>query len=273
MRPWDNVAWRMRSPALTLGTLRVSLPRQRRPARGQQPASILVQEPGTLWLDDVELVETTRARNGFPKSPRWPENFVPNSSFECGRANWGSFTYGLSGWLGTSIAWKVSWTEPSPNTAVKAEDRAHAGNAAGVLVRLLRTRPSTGPPSARGKPRLVRVKSGEALTLSAFLRADADGPSPTGGQPGADTVAPQSVTVGTQWRRYEFTFTPTEPFLFIAVGSIWSFAALLGHVVGDAIQLERGERASTYEPRQPFESFLEASVPGTSLPTSSGAQT
>lgn len=56
---------------------------------------------GTLWLDDVVLAESAGGQQWFPQiATDGVKNFVPNSSFECGAANWGSFTYGLSGWAG-----------------------------------------------------------------------------------------------------------------------------------------------------------------------------
>ncbi|MFO1500990.1 MAG: hypothetical protein U1G07_21805 [Verrucomicrobiota bacterium] len=41
--------------------------------------------------------------------------WVPNGSFECGTANWGS-TWGLSGWAGNLPGWKDSSLTRAPNT-------------------------------------------------------------------------------------------------------------------------------------------------------------
>src|ERR1039458_9796845 len=64
-------------------------------------------------------------------------------------------------------------------------------------------------------------------------------------------------------RAPRFTFTPTQPFLFIAVGpdleaSKRDAAALWL----DAVQLERGDHATAYEPRQSLECFIETGATG-----------
>jgi len=56
---------------------------------------------GTLWLDDVTLTESDDSQEWLPAiRTAGVKNFVPNSSFECGSANWGSYTWGLGGWSG-----------------------------------------------------------------------------------------------------------------------------------------------------------------------------
>jgi len=53
---------------------------------------------GTLWLDDVELVEIPElSPRRLPQIPtEGVVNFLPNSSFECGTAGWGSYAPELS---------------------------------------------------------------------------------------------------------------------------------------------------------------------------------
>jgi hypothetical protein len=240
-------------------------------ARGDVPAAtsrlqFWFKSTGTLWLDDVVLAEFADGQQWFPQiATDGVKNFVPNSSFECGGANWGSYTYGLSGWAGNLYR-----LEGELDRAV-----AHHGNHS---LRIALT-PGTLPvfwfdyyePVRQPVRRVLvanqgwfRVKPGEQLTLSAFMRADAEGVV-------AQMVANEApshplrkpVTVGTDWQRYEFTFAPTQPFLFIALGldleaSKRDAAALWL----DAIQLERGDRATAYEPRQAVESFVETGASG-----------
>ncbi len=90
-----------------------------------------------------------------------------------------------------------------------------------------------------------RVRPGEPLTLSAFLRADAEGvAAQLAAIEAPNRMRRKQVTVGRKWQRHEFTFRPTEPFLFVAAGldleASHRDAATLWL---DAIQLERGERA------------------------------
>ena len=221
---------------------------------------------GTLWLDDVVLAESAGGQEWFPQiSTQGVKNFVPNSSFECGTANWGSFTYGLSGWAGNLYR-----LEGESDGAVAQHGR-HS-------LRIALT-PKTLPvfffdyydPVRQPVRRVLaanqgwfRVKPGETLTLSAFLRADAEGvAAQLAANEAPSHLLRKQVTVGTAWRRCEFTFTPTEPFLFIAIGlDLEASKRDAATLWLDAVQLERGDHATDYEPRQPLESFIETSALG-----------
>ncbi len=221
---------------------------------------------GKLWLDDVTLVETELGQAWFPRVPEiGGRNLVPNSSFECGTANWGSYTWGLSGWAGNLYRLEG---------AVEDATAEHGNHCLRVTLG-----PDTTPvfyfdyyePVRKPVRRVLaanrgwfQVTPGEELTLSAFLRAERDGAVARLAAVGApEHVQSRSVKVSTNWRRYEFTFKPAEAFLFIAVGldldvsqrsqdSLWI----------DAVELERGGKATAYEPRAPVESFLETAVAG-----------
>ncbi len=221
---------------------------------------------GTLWLDDVSLAETSEGREWFPQIPTdGVKNFVPNSSFECGAANWGSFTYGLSGWAGNLYRLEGTLdgmvSQHGPHSL-----RIAIGPGATPVFWFDYYDPIRQPVRRvlAANQGWFRVKPGEPLTLSAFLRADAEGVvAQLAANEAPDHLQRRAVTVGRQWQRHAFTFTPTQPFLFIAVGldldeskrdaaTLWL----------DAVQLERGDHATAYEPRQAVESFLETSVPG-----------
>jgi hypothetical protein len=240
-------------------------------ARGDLPASgsrlqFWFKGTGTLWLDDVELTESVGGLQWFPQiSTEGVKNFVPNSSFECGTANWGSFTYGLSGWAGNLYR-----LEGEPDGAVAQHGR-HS-------LKIALT-PNTLPvfffdyydPIRQPVRRVLaanqgwfHVKPGEKLTLSAFLRADADGvAAQLAANEAPSHLLRKQVTVGKEWQRHEFTFTPTQPFLFIAVGlDLEASKRDAATLWLDAVQLERGEHATAYEPRRPVESFIETSVAG-----------
>lgn len=221
---------------------------------------------GTLWLDEVELTEFAEGQQWFPQiSTENLKNFVPNSSFECGTAGWGSYTWGLAGWAGNLYR-----LEGELASAV-AQHGQHS-----LRISL---DPATLPvfwfdyyEPARHPVRRVlvanrgwfRVKPGERLTLSAFLRADAD---PVTAQlvavePG-DHTARQAVSVGRDWKRQEFSFVPSQPFVFIAVGlDLEASQRTAATLWVDAIQLEHGAQATAYGPRRAVESFIESSVAG-----------
>ena len=221
---------------------------------------------GTLWLDEVSLVESDIGQQWYPQiSTTGVKNFIPNSSFECGGANWGSITYGLSSWAGNLYRLEGEFDPIAPQ---------HGGHSLKIELN-----PRSLPvfwfdyydPVRQPVRRVLaankgwfRVAPGERLTLSAFLRADAENTA-------AEFVINEcngwtqkkQVSSGKAWQRHEFTFAPHQPFIFIAIGpdldashrdttTFWL----------DAIQLERGEHATTYEPRVPVESFMESTAAG-----------
>ncbi len=221
---------------------------------------------GTLWLDDVVLAESTAGQQWFPQiATEGVKNYLPNSSFECGGASWGSYTYGLKGWGGNLYR-----LEGLVDESV-AEHGRHS-----LKISLS---PETMPvfyfdyftPVRQPVQRVLvanqgwfHVQPGEHLTLSAFLRADAEGTAAQLAVVEAPTrMQRRQVTVGPQWQRYQFSFRPKEPFVFVAAGlDLEASGRQAATLWLDAIQLERGELATPYEPRQPVESFLSTSEPG-----------
>ncbi len=221
---------------------------------------------GTLWLDDVVLAQSADGQQWFPQiSTDGVKNFIPNSSFECGTANWGSFTYGLSGWAGNLYRLEGS---------VDGEVAQHGRHSLRIALT-----PNTLPvfyfdyydPIRQPVRRVLaanrgwfRVKPGEKLTLSAFLRADAAGvAAQMVVNEAPNHLLRKQVAVGTAWERYEFTFTPTQPFLFIGIGlDLEASRRDAATLWLDSVQLERGDHATAYEPRQPVESFLQSTQTG-----------
>lgn len=219
---------------------------------------------GALWLDDVVLAETSGGQQWFPQiATDGVKNFVPNSSFECGAANWGSLTYGLSGWAGNLYR-----LEGEVDATVAQHGRS------GLKLSLT---PKTLPvfyfdyydPVRQPVRRVLaanrgwfRVRPGEPLTLSAFLRADGEGvAAQLAANEAPSRLQRKQVTVGKEWQRHEFTFVPTQPCLFIAVGlDLEASKRDAATLWLDAIQLERGEHATPYEARQSVEAFLESAV-------------
>lgn len=213
---------------------------------------------GTLWLDDVSLTESAEGPQWFPQiSGAGVKNLVPNSSFECGTANWGGYTYGLSGWAGN--LYRLEGGELDNTTAKHGQ----------YSLRIRPVRPifwfDYYEPVRQPVQRLMaanhgwfRATTGETFTVSAWLKTDADNVvaellvnTPTRRQ------LKKAVKVEKEWTRHEFTFKAPQPFFFIAIGTDADATLWI-----DAVQLERGPRATDYEPRQPAESFLTTDVPG-----------
>ena len=221
---------------------------------------------GTLWLDEVSLVETDAGQQWFPQiSTEGVKNFVPNSSFECGAANWGSLTEGLGGWAGNLYRLEGELDAAAPQ---------HGGHSLKIALNA-RTLPiywfDYYDPVREPVRRVLaankgwfRVTSGERLTLSAWLRADAAGVAAqlVINECNGSTQQRQ-VMVGPDWQRHEFSFVPKEAFIFIALGPDLKASQREAATLWlDAVQLEHGAHATAYEPRTPVESFIESPAEG-----------
>ncbi|MEZ8219313.1 hypothetical protein B0813_002850 [Candidatus Fervidibacteria bacterium JGI MDM2 SSWTFF-3-K9] len=213
---------------------------------------------GTLWLDDVELVEIPAfSPKRLPQIPTdGVVNFLPNSSFECGTAGWGSYAPDLRWWMGnvfqlvgelddkTSVhgkfSLKVSLSEPNLPTfyfdwfdpvrqPVRSLITAHHG--------------------------WIAVNRGQPYTFSAFMKSDR--PNVVGvlfvRQSDGRSLS-RNFTLTTDWHRYSFTFTPQADFIWVGTGLDLNASKMSGATVWlDALQLERSSQASEYKPRLPVE--------------------
>jgi hypothetical protein len=221
---------------------------------------------GTLWLADVVLEEATGGREWFPQIPTaGVKNFIPNSSFECGGANWGSFTWGQG-----NRAAGLYRLEGKVDDQM-AQDGQHS-----LCIALT---PETLPvywadyfEPVRQPVRRVLVANrgwfvvepGKPLTLSAWLRADAEGvAAQLAAVEEPSHVLNRAIKVGTQWTRQAFTFTPAQRYVFVAVGlDLAESKRPAARLWVDAVQMELGEQATDYVPRQPMEAFLETEQAG-----------
>lgn len=213
---------------------------------------------GTLWLDDVELTEMPAfsPQRLLQLPTEGVVNFLPNSSFECGTGGWGSYAPDLRQWMGnvfqllgelddkTAVHGKFSlrlslrelnlptfyfdWFDPV-RQPIRSLIAAHHG--------------------------WMTVAKGQAYTLSAFLKSDR--PSVVGvlfvrQSDGRNLRKDFPLTTG--WQRYIFTFTPQAEFIWIGAGfDLAASKASAATVWLDAVQLERGEQASGYQPCRSIE--------------------
>lgn len=221
---------------------------------------------GTLWLDDVELAETGERPRWLPGLPSEGEgNLIPNSSFECGGANWGSVSLTPGSWgqnlfrlEGDLVGGKV----PHGERCLKIS----LGGGASPVMYFDYFDPVNRPvgQALAANAGWFRAKTGERFTLSAWLRAD-----------GAGAVAQMAViypegrsrrrevAAGTDWARHEFNFEAQGESFFVAVGlDLDASKRDAATLWVDAVQLERGDRAKEYAPRQAMETFLSSPVIG-----------
>jgi len=228
-------------------------------------------EVGTLWLDDVRLVE-------LPGTPREAEmrytevvpasdakNLVPNSSFECGASGWGTvsreFGWGAGGL--TSL-----WGRVDDTTAADGRrsfridlDRATAPVIGWDYYDPVRE-PVLDP--LVGNRGWIEVEAGQEYTLSVHVKADAAGaPCAFAVWEASGGVQRKQFTAIDQWQRVSFTFRPNAKQVFVAVGPDLRDSGIQKATVWvDAVQLERGREATPYALRSPVEVGIEWERPG-----------
>ena len=225
-------------------------------------------EPGTLWVADVQIIECAAQDAEFTDAvaPAGGRNLVPNGSFEVGAGGWSS--------MGTGTGWG---NLAGLHATVETADQMPHGK------RFLRI-PLGGDrtpvlyfdyyePVVRRELRplaaslgWIPLEKGAAYTLSCDLRAGRDGvPAVLGlraGDPaGARRDYQQAVTLAKEWKRYAFTFRPECRYGFVFVGPNLQRDERVDVDV-DAVQLEKGDKATDFEPRAAVEFALEPSQPG-----------
>ena len=223
-------------------------------------------ETGTLDVADVHIAETRAEDAEFTDvvPPAGGRNLVRNGSFEVGPAGWSS--------LGTQTGWgNLSRLHGS----IKTQDAAHGRSFLRIPLGGDRTpvlhfdyyeplvRRELAPLAAgRG---WIKVERGKPYTLSCMMRAGRGGvrallgvrdKRPGGGH--RDHTQP--VTLTTEWKRYTMTFRPLNRYVFVLAGPDLEKEEPV-HVDLDAVQLQEGEQATAFEPRQPVEVALEPTAP------------
>jgi hypothetical protein len=225
---------------------------------------------GTFWLDDVQLEPSAPVPQKYtevlPSAPGI--NLLRNSSFECGTSGWGSIA-DMPGWAG------------SLNTLVGSVDRT-TGKFHGSSFKIALT-PETIPVfyfdyfalcRAPVKTPLlanqgwIMVEPGTAYTFSAYLKAE---PANLVGvlsirQASRGSLRKQ-VALSSSWERYSFTFRPQSSQAFVALGpDLEASKQEAGTMWIDAVQLEKGELATDYQPRALVEVGVESAQMGNLFP-------
>ncbi len=221
---------------------------------------------GTLWLDDVvfEQVGGDYPRPGHIVA-RGGKNLVPNASFECGAAGWGSAEAEYIHWatrmnsLFGSLDRRVAFDgECSLRVELSAKTAPVAFFDYFDLVR----RPILAP--LVGNRGYLKVEPGRPHVLSVWLKAAAeDTPALLAVREFQGGKFEKKVSVGTRWERFSLDFVPKRKWCFVLVGpdlrerpegsaTLWI----------DAVQLEAGTRPTAFEPRKPLEFAIWTDRPG-----------
>jgi len=226
-------------------------------------------EPGTLYLDDVRIVEVSPQEVEFTDVilPVGGKNLVANGSFEVGAAGWSSLGKG-AGW--GNLARLHGKIETSGGTHGRSFLRIPLGGDETPVLHFDYLRPVVKrelQPLAASLS-WIPVEKGAPYTISCDMRASVEGVSAVLGVRAKDASDGsgyadhrQKVTLSKSWKRHSFTFRPARRYVFITVGPDLDQETRVDVDV-DAIQLERGERATAFEPRSTVEIGIEPSQAG-----------
>ena len=228
-------------------------------------------EVGSLWIDDVRLEEvpagsaaTTRRYTEVVPSIG-SKNLVPNGSFECGTSGWGSITQGVD-WGDSGLITLVGGIDGHASEDGTSSFRIDLDKATALVLAFdyfdVEQRPvHMTLVASRG---WIGVTPGQEYTLSAYVKADpADTPCVLAAQEAFGGLQTHGFEATGEWRRVTFTFRPQADQVFVAVGPDLTNSPLRKATVWvDAIQLEMGSEATSYEPRSPVEVGLQWERPG-----------
>ena len=222
---------------------------------------------GSLWLDalTIEPVDDFH-RTWHPTLPAaGATNVIPNSSFECGGAGWGSWAPGIPGW-GTQLyrlhgQWDADQArhgQGSWRLSLSADDLP--------TVYFDYYRPIAEPVRALyvGHEGWIPVEPGRRYVLSAYVQGDRPHlPAALAVQQAEGGLIQHRFTAGEEWTRVEFAFTPQRRFVFGLVGlDLRDAERPEGTLWVDAVQIEAGERATAYRPAAEVEAFLDSDGAG-----------
>ena len=219
---------------------------------------IWFKSTGTLWMDDVKLVELDRfTRTWHPSvSLKHVPNAIPNSSFECGGEGWGSWSPGIPGWGAHVFRRMGEWEDKTSyhgdhcwKVSLDPDDLP--------VAYFDYYEPVEEPLKALliGHEHWVEVESGGRYVFSAYVRADRnDLPVRISIWEGNGRRHERTFSTGTAWKRIELSFKPRGEFACGFVGlDVRNRKSPRGTLWIDAVQFETGRAASTYQPRGDLE--------------------
>lgn len=212
---------------------------------------------GTLWLDNVRLepCEPIRKRFTDVAPSTTAVNLLPNSSFECGAAGWGSVA-DLPGWggnlnqlVGTVDDADAKFHKSSFKIALTPENIPIYYFDYFPLYRV----PVKAPLLANIG--WISVEPGAQYTLSAYMKANSqDLVGVLSIRQASGQSLRRQVQLETDWQRHVFTFRPQAEQIFVALGlDLEASNKEAGTLWIDAVQLEKGAQATAYQPRSVIE--------------------
>ncbi|MCH5376574.1 MAG: hypothetical protein JJ992_21605, partial [Planctomycetes bacterium] len=221
---------------------------------------------GTLWLADVALVPIAEQRYEYHPQigTEGVTNFIPNSSFECGAAGWGSYYPDMSTWAG-NIFRLIGEIDESEAFHGQRSMRVEIGKEKAPVFMWdwfdLVDEEILAPLVAHHG--WVPLSKGETYVISCVLKADRPNVPARIMVRQCEHSHRNIVRVGTEWQRFSMTFRASEDFAWMGVGPDLTQTDLdAAKLWIDALQFEKAEIATDYEPRIEVESFIQTGVLG-----------
>ncbi|MFA6242356.1 MAG: hypothetical protein WC655_15585 [Candidatus Hydrogenedentales bacterium] len=225
----------------------------------------------------AEAAERVRFTNTVPSLGN--KNLLPNGSFEAGTSGWSS--------LGHGAGFQNAWAPLVPNwgnlAALHGSVQSSPGTHGQAFLRIPLGGDNTPvfnfdyfyPVDHRELRPLaanlgwIEVEPGQPYTLSLDMRASRNGvpaiigvqnEDPAEGWGSAQEEIFLSVELTQDWKRYSHTFVPKHPFLFVVAGpDLKQEEDVIADL--DAIQLEKGSKATDFAPRSKVEIGVVPSMP------------
>ncbi len=221
---------------------------------------------GTLWLDDVEFAQVDMKAQRQPQLPAEGRvNLVPNSSFECGAAGWGSYSPDLRTWQG-NVYELIGDLDATTAAHGRHSLRIHLSASSSPTFFFDYFDPVRQPVRClvAAHHGWAALQRGRSYTLSASMKAD------KAGAVGVLFVRPSNLRslrkdfpLTADWQRYVFTFTTDADSAWTGVGLDLAASNLDAATVWvDAVQLEAGAEATPYQPALPLEVMMTSAKKG-----------
>jgi hypothetical protein len=259
---WDaNRLWRTFFPGARWREYRFRFPvAQTLPAKVSR-FQFSFDSTGTLWVDDMSLVETVPEADANVLDVAGRKNLLPNSSFEAGTFGWA--TYGadeLFGDLDTTTAAEGKHSfrlalEPG-KLPVHYNDFTYVlrSRASHHMVAALPLCPIGYCPVEKGKP----------IAFSFSMKGSRQGvPVVANVIDGLGKATTRTFAAGTEWTRFSLTATPQSNIAFVTLGIDADAKADLPVTLWvDALQLEMGDRPTEHEPTFPVQAALDTGREG-----------
>ncbi|MGO8752010.1 MAG: carbohydrate binding domain-containing protein [Thermoguttaceae bacterium] len=229
---------------------------------------------GSLWLDEVLFEETRgplrRPGNAVPAGGH--KNLIPNAGFECGDDGWGSAEWDNAvHWGGrmNRLFGQIAETGSSEGRRCLRIDLSPENMPVSYFDYYELSRLPIKAPLAANRGYL-EVQPGKRYVFSAYLRAEAgrdhDGDDANVRIPGRLAVREfdagsfeKPIEISDRWQRYAMPFTPRSKWCYVLAGPDLRKTAANPRPPErvtcwlDALQLEAGDAATEFEPRQPVE--------------------